>query len=165
MNQMNMMNQQIPQHMDMMQQIPQQMPQQMQGLNMMNQQMDMMQQMPQQMNMINQQMPQQMQGLNMMNQQMPQQMQGLNMMNQQMDMMQQMQGFDQLNTLYGGNKEITQKGGGDNIKAPYRREKNTPYTSHDSRNTYKRRSSESKPYEPPVLLEQKIYEPRASKSK
>ena len=110
--------------------------------------------------------PSMMQGMNPSMMQMPYQ----NMDPSMMQMQQQLPN-SMMNTLYGGSKQIenkdqlNQEGGGQNIKAPYRREKNTPYTSHDSKNTYKRRSAESKPYEPPVLLEQKIYEPRAGKSK
>merc|ERR1711871_1835238 len=62
-------------------------------------------------------------------------------------------------------QNIQQQGGGNIVKPPYRREKNTPFNSNDAKNTYKRKSAESKPFEPPVLLEQKIYEPRAAKSK
>ena len=64
-------------------------------------------------------------------------------------------------------EDLNQQGGGPskNVSLPYRREKNTPFNSNDGSKVYKRKSAESKPYEPPVLLEQKIYEPRAAKSK
>ena len=69
----------------------------------------------------------------------------------------------------GGNQEsneIEQQGGGEIVKAPYRREKNSPYISNDERNVYnKKKKEQPPPREPPVLLEQKIYEPGGGKSK
>jgi len=43
-------------------------------------------------------------------------------------------------------------------KAPYTAEKNTPFISNDERNTFNKKKEENPVREPPVLLEQKIYD-------
>jgi hypothetical protein len=49
--------------------------------------------------------------------------------------------------------------GGSMEKLPYRSEKNTPFLSNDQRNTFKKRSTENPPpREPPIILEQKVYD-------
>lgn len=49
------------------------------------------------------------------------------------------------------------------ITAPYKNEKNTPFITNDERSTFKKKSMENPPREPPVLLEQKIYDTSKSK--
>ena len=49
------------------------------------------------------------------------------------------------------------------INPPYKNEKNTPFITNDERNTFKKKSMENPPREPPVLLEQKIYDTSKSK--
>ncbi len=50
-------------------------------------------------------------------------------------------------------------GGGDKPElAPYKAERNTPFVSNDQRETFKKRSFENPVREPPVLLEQKVYD-------
>lgn len=50
-------------------------------------------------------------------------------------------------------------GGSDKIEqAPYKAEKNTPFVTNDQRETFKKRSAENPIREPPVILEQKIYD-------
>jgi hypothetical protein len=56
--------------------------------------------------------------------------------------------------------------GGNIVKAPYKKERNAPYFSNDEKNVYNRKKKErGPPREPPVLLEQKIYDPSGPKSK
>ncbi len=69
-----------------------------------------------------------------------------------------------------GNSENTRKikteliGGYDKTtNPPYKSEKNTPFLTNDERSTYKKRSAENPPREPPVLLEQTIYDTSKSK--
>jgi hypothetical protein len=150
----------------MMGQNPNQMmdPSQMMGQNP-NQMMDpsqMMGQNPNQMmdpsQMMGQQNPYQMMGQN------PSQMMGQNpyqMMGQNPNQMMG-QNPNQMMNFTGG---YQQNGGGGKTNYPYKKERNTPFNSNDSKQTYKRRKAETSTYEPPVLLEQKIYEPRAGKSK
>lgn len=52
-------------------------------------------------------------------------------------------------------KEMT---GGNIVSAPYKAEKNTPFLSNDQKETYKKRSTENPVREPPIILEQKIYD-------
>ena len=55
--------------------------------------------------------------------------------------------------------EISQVGGYDKPEqAPYRSERNTPFLSNDQRDTYKKRSAENPIREPPIILEQKVYD-------
>jgi hypothetical protein len=55
--------------------------------------------------------------------------------------------------------DINLKGGSDKPEAmPYRGEKNTPFISNDQRDTFKKRAAENPIKEPPVLLEQKLYD-------
>jgi len=49
------------------------------------------------------------------------------------------------------------------ITPPYKNEKNTPFITNDERSTFKKKSMENPPREPPVLLEQKIYDTSKSK--
>jgi len=56
------------------------------------------------------------------------------------------------------NDEITDMIGGSIDVLPYKTEKNTPFLSNDQRDTFKKRSSENPVKEPPVILEQKIYD-------
>ena len=42
--------------------------------------------------------------------------------------------------------------------APYKAEKNTPFLSNDQRDTFKKRSDENPIREPPIILEQKVYD-------
>lgn len=48
--------------------------------------------------------------------------------------------------------------GGSTEVGPFRPEKNTPFVSNDQRETFKKKSAEAPPKEPPVLLEQKLYD-------
>lgn len=48
--------------------------------------------------------------------------------------------------------------GGSIETAPYKAEKNTPFLSNDQRDTNKKRSAENPIREPPVILEQKVYD-------
>ena len=43
-------------------------------------------------------------------------------------------------------------------QAPYKKEKNTPFTSNDERDTFNKKKNENPIREPPILLEQKIYD-------
>jgi len=49
------------------------------------------------------------------------------------------------------------------IKPPYKSEKNTPFLTNDERSTFKKRSAENPPREPPILMEQTIYDTSKSK--
>jgi len=49
------------------------------------------------------------------------------------------------------------------VEAPYKHEKNDPSLTNDERNTFKKRQAENPPREPPVLLEQKVYDTSKSK--
>jgi hypothetical protein len=54
-------------------------------------------------------------------------------------------------------KKVGLYGGG--IEAPpYKSEANTPFITNDQRNTFKKRSAENPVREPPIILEQKIYD-------
>ena len=56
-------------------------------------------------------------------------------------------------------KQALQIGGYDKPEqAPYRNERNTPFLSNDQKDTYKKRSAENPIREPPVILEQKVYD-------
>ena len=56
-------------------------------------------------------------------------------------------------------KLASQAGGYDKPEqAPYRSERNTPFLSNDQKDTYKKRTAENPLREPPVILEQKIYD-------
>ena len=46
---------------------------------------------------------------------------------------------------------------------PYKSEKNTPFLTNDEKNTQKKRSAENPPREPPILLEQTIYDTSKAK--
>jgi hypothetical protein len=48
--------------------------------------------------------------------------------------------------------------GGSFQSLPYKTERNTPFISNDQKNTFKKRSAENPVKEPPVILEQKIYD-------
>ncbi len=48
--------------------------------------------------------------------------------------------------------------GGSIDAPPYKGEKNTPFLSNDQKETFKKRSSENPVREPPVILEQKVYD-------
>jgi hypothetical protein len=52
----------------------------------------------------------------------------------------------------------TELKGGSIETAPYKAEKNTPFLSNDQRDTFKKRSTENPFREPPVILEQKVYD-------
>ena len=47
--------------------------------------------------------------------------------------------------------------------APYKPEKNTPFLTNDEKNTQKKRSAENPPRDPPILLEQTIYDTSKAK--
>lgn len=53
---------------------------------------------------------------------------------------------------------ISEMIGGSVEAAPYKAEKNTPFLSNDQRETFKKRSAENPVREPPVILEQKVYD-------
>jgi hypothetical protein len=48
--------------------------------------------------------------------------------------------------------------GGSIETAPYKAEKNTPFLSNDQRETFKKKAAENPVREPPVILEQKVYD-------
>lgn len=48
--------------------------------------------------------------------------------------------------------------GGANVETPFKHEKNTPFLTNDERNTFKKRNAENPPKEPPILLQQTIYD-------
>ena len=48
--------------------------------------------------------------------------------------------------------------GGANTVPPYKTEKNSPFVSNDQTNTFKKKAAENPVREPPLLLEQKIYD-------
>ena len=50
------------------------------------------------------------------------------------------------------------------MKPPYKSEKNTPFLTNDERSTFKKRSAENPPREPPILMEQTIYDTSKSKA-
>jgi hypothetical protein len=53
---------------------------------------------------------------------------------------------------------ISEMIGGSIDAPPYKAEKNTPFLSNDQRDTFKKRTAENPIREPPVILEQKIYD-------
>jgi hypothetical protein len=53
---------------------------------------------------------------------------------------------------------ISEMAGGSIETAPYKAEKNTPFASNDQRETFKKRTAENPVREPPVILEQKVYD-------
>ena len=56
-------------------------------------------------------------------------------------------------------RKIKQSGGYEKTETlPYKAEKNTPFMSNDQRDTNKKRAAENPVREPPVLIEQKIYD-------
>jgi hypothetical protein len=65
-------------------------------------------------------------------------------------------------TSYKSNKRIIRKdknlSGGSIEALPYKAERNTPFISNDQRDTFKKKSLENPVREPPVILEQKIYD-------
>ena len=53
----------------------------------------------------------------------------------------------------------TQVGGNDIVETkPFKTERNTPFVSNDQRDTFKKRSTENPTREPPIILEQKVYD-------
>jgi hypothetical protein len=48
--------------------------------------------------------------------------------------------------------------GGSTEVGPFKTEKNSPFVSNDQRETFKKKSAEAPPREPPVILEQKLYD-------
>lgn len=48
--------------------------------------------------------------------------------------------------------------GGSTEVGPFKTEKNSPFISNDQRDTFKKKSAEAPPREPPVILEQKLYD-------
>lgn len=48
--------------------------------------------------------------------------------------------------------------GGANVETPFKHEKNTPFLTNDEKNTFKKRNAENPPKEPPILLQQTIYD-------
>ena len=76
----------------------------------------------------------------------------------------------QIKTNYNSDKKISRnlvenknfkilKGGSDKVEnAPYKTEKNTPFVSNEERDIHKKRMAENPIREPPILLEQKVYD-------
>ncbi len=55
-------------------------------------------------------------------------------------------------------KKLKKLKGGSIDQNPYKAEKNTPFVSNEERDTFKKRAAENPIREPPVILEQKIYD-------
>lgn len=62
---------------------------------------------------------------------------------------------ESINNMIGGYDKSTVN--------PYKDEKNTPFRTNDERETFKKKNMENPPREPPVLIEQKIYDTSKAK--
>ncbi len=65
---------------------------------------------------------------------------------------------NKINRLSSEDKSLKKLKGGSVEQNPYKAEKNTPFVSNEERDVHKKRMAENPIREPPVLLEQKVYD-------